>query len=218
MERLYQQKPELIVIQPFATIDTAHVNEVKKALSKHYALQVEILSAQPLPRAAQTQYIPEIARLGLGNRYRADTLLRHLKALKPKGAAYIIGLTNQDISSTKRIKGEIKQPTWLYTDWGLFGLGTRPGKSCVVSTFRLYRYTNELGMRKRLRKIAIHEIGHNIGLKHCPKSYCLMRDALEKMQTIDGAKEARRAGVRRPRWARGPRRAGRRRAGPRWLR
>ncbi|MGD1840427.1 MAG: matrixin family metalloprotease [Thermonemataceae bacterium] len=180
----------MIVIQPFATVDTAHVNEVKKALSQHYALQVVILPTQPLPRTAQTQYIPEIARLGLGNRYRADTLLRHLKAMKPKGADYIIGLTNQDISSTKRIKGKIKHPTWLYTDWGLFGLGARPGESCVVSTFRLYRYTDEAGMRKRLRKIAIHEIGHNIGLRHCPKAHCLMRDALEKMQTIDEAKEA----------------------------
>ena len=78
----------------------------------------------------------------------------------------------------------------MYTDWGIFGLGSRPGPTCVLSTHRLARDTwDPARIRSRLRKIALHELGHNLGLPHCPDSACFMRDALETILTIDDAPE-----------------------------
>jgi archaemetzincin len=80
----------------------------------------------------------------------------------------------------------IKKPESKYRDWGVFGLGSCPGKSCVVSTFRV-KTTNKKLASERMQKIAIHEVGHNLGLKHCPDKSCVMTDAVERVATIDNA-------------------------------
>ena len=88
----------------------------------------------------------------------------------------VIGLTRCDISTSK---GKIK-------DWGIFGLGTVGGRTCVVSTFRLRRgkvsYRYFIG---RLVKVANHELGHTFGLWHCPNHGCLMEDAKGTIKTVD---------------------------------
>lgn len=39
---------------------------------------------------------------------------------------------------------------------------------------------------ERIKKICIHELGHNLGLKHCEfHEKCVMRDAAETIKTID---------------------------------
>lgn len=98
----------------------------------------------------------------------------------------IIGLTNQDISTSKYDENrKIKLPVSKYSDWGILGLGYRPGVSCVVSTYRI-KHPNYEKFIDRFQKIAMHEIGHNMGLIHCTKSEnCVMRDAAEKISTVD---------------------------------
>lgn len=55
-----------------------------------------------------------------------------------------------------------------------------PGKSCVISTDRLYCYkANEEKMQARLRKIVCHELSHNLGLLHCANKDCFMRDVAD---------------------------------------
>jgi len=51
------------------------------------------------------------------------------------------------------------------------GLGFCPGKACVASTYRLDKTASQLF------KVAIHELGHTQGLKHCTVKYCFMQDA-----------------------------------------
>jgi len=89
-------------------------------------------------------------------------------------------------SGTKKDKiGKIKQPESKYRDFGIFGLGYLPGSSCIVSIFRLQNTTKE-NFIMRLKKICIHEIGHNMGLPHCKSSEnCVMKDAAESIKTID---------------------------------
>ena len=71
--------------------------------------------------------------------------------------------TSEDISTTKYEHGAIRKPESKYRDWGVFGLGYRPGPTSVVSTFRIGHKDQGVFM-DRIKKITLHEIGHNIGL------------------------------------------------------
>lgn len=62
-------------------------------------------------------------------------------------------------------------------DFGVMGLGYRPGKACVASSFRL----NKENLDEQFYKIAIHELGHTQGLSHCPEKMCFMRSAEGKI-------------------------------------
>ena len=38
---------------------------------------------------------------------------------------------------------------------------------------------------ERIKKVCVHELGHNFGLPHCPTITCVMEDAKETIKTID---------------------------------
>lgn len=178
--------PKAIAIQPFAGMPAAQVEEVARALERYYRRPVRILPAIALPASAFTRVKTP--------RYRADQLLEELAALLPSDCDYILGLTAQDISTTKYedwAGQRIKQPEWKYADWGIFGLGQMPGPACIVSTFRLKNGVSETKLRERLRKVACHELGHNLGLPHCAQSEtCFMRDGAESIVTVDAESES----------------------------
>jgi len=182
--------PKKICIQPLGQVDTSITNECKRAIERYYEFEVDVLPFRKVPKNIHSDQIIALkAYYTQPNTYRADSLLRFLLRIKPDEYNHIIGITNQDIYTTKKLNGKVKEPAWKYTHWGIFGLGLRPGESSVVSTFRLYRYTDEAGMKKRLRKVVMHELGHNLGLPHCPNPECFMRDAKEAMWTVDEATE-----------------------------
>jgi archaemetzincin len=106
----------IINLQPFDDIPKAQIMYVYNELKKMYP-NVIINKSIPLPK---------LAYYNKRNRYKADSLIRYLAQLTPNGHV-TMGLTSKDISTTK---GEIP-------DYGIMGLAYQPGKSCVVSTFRL---------------------------------------------------------------------------------
>lgn len=164
--KLTQESP-VIGIQPYEEFDEHLTKEIYEALEEVYGLRIVILPEVKMP---ETAFIDVKSP-----RYRADSLLKHLKKNKPDSVDYVLGLTLKDISTTKRDKsGKIKEPEYKYGDWGVMGLGYRPGPSCVISTFRIKIADNELFL-ERLKKISVHEIGHNLGLKHCGTSFCVMQ-------------------------------------------
>lgn len=142
-----------IFVQPFNGLPEKTTQSIARQLKDLYAGEVMVRPAIPLPENALNSH---------KKRYRADSLIRYLST-KVQDHQLIIGLTAKDISTTK---GQ-------YADWGVMGLGYCPGKSCIASTFRL-KGNNRL---EKLFKVAIHELGHTQGLKHCPEKTCLMRDA-----------------------------------------
>lgn len=147
-----ETKKIILQLQPFKDISLDEVKNIAKQIETIYP-NVEILSAIDFPE--NSYYQPR-------NRYRADSIIKFLSS-QTKGNFIKVGLTGKDISARK---GNIK-------DFGIMGLGYRPGKACVASSFRL----NPLKRKEQFYKIIIHEIGHTQGLKHCPEKTCFMRDA-----------------------------------------
>lgn len=151
-------KEVTILIQPFKDISPESIKFVLTKIKSIYP-HVKLLEAIDLPK---TSYYK--AR----NRYRADSII-HFLSKNTKDGFVTVGLTTKDISTTK---GAVK-------DFGIMGLGFQPGKSCVASSFRLKKNNKN----EQLFKVALHEIGHTQGLKHCTEKACFMRDAEGKNLT-----------------------------------
>lgn len=174
-------KPKTIGIQPFGNFDKKLAENVSAEIGGAYGVKTVMMPAIDLPDEAFTT----IRR----PRYRADKLIAYLRAHKPDTLYTVLGLTDKDISVTKRnADGSIKKPENVYIDYGIFGLGYQPGGACVVSTFRYSNVEKQLFL-SRFFKIAKHEIGHNLGLPHCPHPTCIMQDAAETIKTIDRSGE-----------------------------
>lgn len=180
MERLSKPEAIHIAIQSLGKVSGSDLINIQTALENTYAAKVTVLPPKEMyPDAYVNLKSP---------RYRADSLLRYLKRDCPDSVDYILGVTNFDISTTKyeKFPDKILSPAYKYADWGVFGLGQRPGKSCVVSGFRIGAVAKDL-RTSRLQKISVHEVGHNLGLKHCPDVSCVMTDAVESVRTVDNA-------------------------------
>ncbi len=147
-----------ILIQPFKDINHETVAKVAEGIRNVYP-NVKVLDAIEFP---ENTYYKERSR------YRADSIIKFLNKETKEGFV-TIGLTAKDISATR---GTIK-------DFGIMGLGYRPGKACVASSFRLSKENRD----EQFYKIAIHELGHTQGLPHCPEKMCFMRDAEGKNPT-----------------------------------
>lgn len=148
-----------ILLQPYKDFDKKDVELIENHLVSelpHYS--IEILPAIDMPKKNKSVH---------RDRFRADSIIRDMRRIaNVKGADAILALTTKDISTT--YKGN--------ADWGVMGLGFRPGKGAVISTFRL----NKKNKSEQMLKLATHELGHNLGLDHCPNKTCIMRDAKGK--------------------------------------
>lgn len=170
------QKTDVIIIS-LGVVPSAIVDSVHHYLEEAYQISPQQITAVALPKTAFVNI--------KSPRYRADSLLVYLnKIRKAEGADFAFGITTVDISTTKRDgNGNINKPEYKYSDWGIMGLAYRPGRAAVVSTFRLNETHPEF--YHRLKKVSIHEFGHNLGLPHCPDKNCVMTDAAESIRTID---------------------------------
>jgi len=154
---------------PLGKYDPKLLGKAVKGVKQVYGFRVRVLERESMPQS--TFYAPR-------KRYRADKLLDFIdrEVIPDTDCEAIIGFTSKDISTTK---GKHK-------DWGIFGLGSINGSSCIVSTYRLGRKTKS---RRRVIirtvKVVNHELGHVLGLGHCPKEGCLMNDAEGTIKTVD---------------------------------
>jgi len=161
--------PPTVCFQPLGKYSRKLLGKSVTGVKHLYGFPVKVLPAEPLPASAF--YKPR-------KRYRAEKLLLFLeeKIYPDSGCDAIIGFTKVDISTSK---GNHK-------DWGIFGLGSVGGGSCVVSTYRLGRRTkSKRVVQQRTVKVVNHELGHVLGLGHCPKERCLMNDAEGSIKTVD---------------------------------
>lgn len=146
------RQPQVIVVQPFEDVSNADTRLVYTTIAK---VIPQVTMREPIP-------LPADAYVRARNRYRADSAIRLLGKRHGQDTT-VIGITHYDISTAKG----------KHQDWGVMGLGYCPGNACIVSTFRL----KKANLPEQLSKVALHELGHTQGLKHCNIPHCLMRDA-----------------------------------------
>jgi archaemetzincin len=156
--------PAVLKVQPLGPVPAADLALIERAVNGFFGFRIERLPVDSMPAAAY--YLPR-------QRYRAELVIEALARQTP---ARILGVTALDISTSKD----------AHADWGIFGLGTIGGRACVISSFRCKRRApNARAPAIRLAKIAVHEVGHNLGLEHCPHVGCLMEDANGSVLTCD---------------------------------
>jgi archaemetzincin len=168
-----------MALQPLGPCDTTELTFIRHELINFFHRPVVLLPEIPIPHA--------FLNLSKGERYSADSLIRWLAGKTNDSITQVIGFTHKDIFTTDKDKsGKTKEPKEKYEIWGIFGLGFCPGKASVVSDYRL-QTTDQKKFDHRLRTVILHEVGHNIGLPHCPNPHCIMNDANEKIATVDNS-------------------------------
>jgi archaemetzincin len=173
----FTKRDKKIGILPLEKFPNERLSSITTAIKDEYGFDVSILPSQEIPE----RFFVNVK----SPRYRADSIINYVRRMKADSIDIVLALTDHDISMTKRDpNGEIKKPESKYIDWGVFGLGYLPGESCIVSTFRIQ---GKKSFEQRLKKICLHEVGHNLGLPHCSDPACLMVDAAESISTVDKA-------------------------------
>ncbi len=143
---------------------------VKQRIEAFYGCSVTILPHTNMPLNTYN---------ALRKMHYADSILKYLHQIKQEEYNHIIGITDADIITTF-YNGKQKV---------VFGLGYCPGTSNVISTNRLYIDSpTQDKVKERFANVAIHELGHNFGLKHCADTTCLMHDTEGKLIYTEGNK------------------------------
>jgi len=154
------KQKQIIAIQPFNNYDESMLNSLVIDIRDFYNKETILLKSIEIPAHFYDTTMKQ---------YSADSLIMFLSKLRNDIITAIVGLTHEPIFIIK------KSNLMSYYDEHLFGYAHQPGNACLVSDFKFNSDYQTLYF-KRLRKVIIHEMGHNLGLAHCQNEKCLMSE------------------------------------------
>lgn len=160
------KEPIVINIQPLGKVSNEYIARVKISVKTFYGYDCKVLP----PKKITNNILSKVTK-----RIDANKALRTNKT-----NGNLLYITEKDICYYK----DKNRP-----EYGIFGLGLRPGRTCIISTFRLKRGVSNKKTLERLEKVTLHEIGHNLGLEHCEyDKKCIMNDAKGTIKQVDKEK------------------------------
>lgn len=151
-----------IEIQPIGEIDASFLSNLSHRLNQILGYDIHI--NKPIS-------IPEQAYDKPRKQYLADLLIEFLASFK-KDMTYMLGITNVNL--------------FTYGLNFVFGEASFSYGVAVISTFLLSNSDKHMDnslFLDRVTKESVHEIGHLMGLKHCPDSLCVMHFSNSLMDT-----------------------------------
>ena len=164
-QEITKHEDVIVHVVPLGDVKQKYLTHVKESIDKFYP-NIKCIIDEPVK-------LTDDILAKSGKRYEASKILS-----KYKSKRNVILITEKDIAYFNKEKN-IKE-------YGIIGLGLRPGKVCVVSTFRIKRGNK---LFSRLEKVSLHEIGHNLNIPHCENSRdCLMHAAEGSIRQIDREK------------------------------
>jgi archaemetzincin len=145
-----------IQLLPLGSVPAELLEELRDGLRREFAVQCEVLPAEPEPRFAfnitRQQYLS------------TEILARMVK---------------RDTAPTARVLGVTLVDLYIPILTFVFGEGQLQGNCALVSGHRLRQEfyglpANPVLFRERLLKEAVHELGHTMTLAHCEDFECVM--------------------------------------------
>lgn len=157
-----QEKDKLVAIQPLGDFDTSESVIIRKEIERFYDKKVIILN----PIAIPPGYMVSQSN-GL---YEADSILNLLSSLLNDTITEVVGLTHTDICTLREAPDMQDRPAF-YDIKNIFGIAHLPGHVCLISDYRL-KDPDPSVLQHRIKTVLLHEMGHNLGLAHCPATQC----------------------------------------------
>ena len=151
----WNMKYRRILIQPYELDDFPYKDVISKKLNEIFNLPVVWLSNRKLPYSA---FNPK------RNQFLGSYFLKDLLNVKEEGDI-VLGIVPYDLY----------EPDLNF----VFGVASPLTKTAVISLYRLHNSfygfpEDEKLFIERILKEAVHEIGHTLGLGHCPNPKCVM--------------------------------------------
>jgi len=149
-----------IGILPVGSVDPVMLTPIQQGLAKTFPDTACTIVKKGCP-------VPKSAFDRKRNQYSSSSILNEIRSYASQNEKFnrVLGVVDVDIFV----------PELNY----VFGEAFCPGKAALVSLWRLKPqfYGEEAGLDVfllRALKESIHEVGHTLGLMHCPKSLCVM--------------------------------------------
>jgi len=164
----HSNENKTIALQPLNGYSETELSFLQKELSSFFNASVVILPSIPIPSSYRVPGTIE------GYSYSADSIIQFLLKNRKGFFNEVIGLTHEELFTIK--KSTIPNTSSVFSFFQMVrGLGYISENACVISDHS-FMSTDTTILHKRLRKVVLHEVGHNLGLEHCPVDNCLMSE------------------------------------------
>jgi archaemetzincin len=140
-----------IMLLALGEVDITAVDAVINGMASVFGCPV---SASGVKSLLKTAFDPDRGQ------YLSDSLIKSLPRPAVDEKEIVLGICNADIYT-----GDMNF---------IFGQADRTTGRAMVSAFRLGPSRNDSLFKGRIIKEAVHEVGHLLGLDHCPDTQCVM--------------------------------------------